>query len=193
MSDTESAIKNAVIEILLKDGNFGFTLFDVAKKSKVSRTVIHYYFRSRDNLLSVVTNEILVKMVAPRYDLLFASDSLKRKIMLFIEESERVCRSYPYVDIFIMIRYPDSTSLQSFFDRTLTGFHELTAEVQAAIDQKNLRYQEVEHFFADLFSLSSFSYIFLNFYENIRSHTGTIVDKEDKNKDCRITNILFSK
>ncbi|KQS91700.1 hypothetical protein ASG21_04360 [Chryseobacterium sp. Leaf394] len=51
MSNTENKIKNATADLLLKDGNFGFILYDVAERSKKNRTVIHYYFRSRENLL----------------------------------------------------------------------------------------------------------------------------------------------
>lgn len=51
MIDTETKIKNAATDLLLKDGNFGLSMTDIAEKSEVSRTVINYYFRSKENLL----------------------------------------------------------------------------------------------------------------------------------------------
>lgn len=53
MTDTEKKIKDVTIELLLKEGKFGVSLQEIAKKSKISRTVIHYYFSSKDRSSSI--------------------------------------------------------------------------------------------------------------------------------------------
>ncbi|MCW3170725.1 TetR/AcrR family transcriptional regulator [Chryseobacterium sp. 09-1422] len=192
MSDTENKIKDSTVTILLKDGNFGFTLSDVAEKSKVSRTVIHYYFRSRENLLSVVTKEILSELVKPRYDTLINEDHLTNKILKFLEKSDKICELYPYIDVFLMVRHTTSKDLQNFFDDILLSFKGLMSEVQDAIDRKELEYPNAQYFLSDLFALSSFSYVFSNFFctLDIPSHHKSS-SRDCKNKNGRILDILF--
>lgn len=95
MSDTENKIKAATVDLLLKEGNFGFTLYDVAEKSRANRTVIHYYFRSRDNLQAIVTKEILNTLVQPRYETLICQDDLKSKILNFWKNRTRYAGCIP--------------------------------------------------------------------------------------------------
>ncbi|MFL9833683.1 TetR/AcrR family transcriptional regulator [Chryseobacterium terrae] len=192
MSDTENKIKNATVDLLLKEGNFGFTLSDVAEKSRTSRTVIHYYFRSRENLLSVVTKDILSDLVKPRYDTLISKDHLEIKILKFLEKSDNICEIYPYIDVFLMVRYSTSEDLQIFFQDILGSFKNLISEVQNFIDCKELNYPDAQFFLSDLFSLSSFSYIFSNFSctLGISSEHPSIIH-DCKNKNGRILDILF--
>ncbi|MFC3158328.1 DNA-binding transcriptional regulator, AcrR family [Chryseobacterium arachidis] len=194
MSDTENKIKAATVDLLLKEGNFGFTLYDVAERSKASRTVIHYYFRSRDNLQAIVTKEILNILVQPRYETLISKDNLKSKILNFLEESDKICRLYPYIDVFLMVRLKVSNDLQKYFQDVLDSFKDLISEVQEAIDRKEVNYPDAQVFLSDLFSLSSFSYIFSNFFRSLDLpvHRKSIFD-DCKNKNERILDILFGR
>lgn len=194
MSDTENKIKAATVDLLLKEGNFGFTLYDVAEKSKANRTVIHYYFRSRDNLQAIVTKEILKTLVQPRYETLICQDDLKSKILNFLEESDKICRLYPYIDVFLMVRLKVSHDLQKYFQDVLESFKDLISEVQEAIDRKEINYPDAQVFLSDLFSLSSFSYIFSNFFRSLDLpvHRKSIFD-DCKNKNGRILDILFGR
>lgn len=194
MSDTENKIKDATADLLLKDGNFGFTLYDVAEKSKTNRTVIHYYFRSRDNLLAVVTGEILTQLVLPRYETLICKQNLKSKILNFLEESDKICKKYPYIDVFLMVRHNASHDLQNFFQNIMESFRNLISEVQEAIDREEIRYPDAQLFLSDLFSLSSFSYVFANFFCTLDIPLHRKYGFNDcKNKNGRILDILFNK
>lgn len=194
MSDTENKIKAATVDLLLKEGNFGFTLYDVAEKSRANRTVIHYYFRSRDNLQAIVTKEILNTLVQPRYETLICQDDLKSKILNFLEESDKICRLYPYIDVFLMVRLKVSHDLQKYFQDVLESFKDLISEVQEAIDRKEINYPDAQVFLSDLFSLSSFSYIFSNFFRSLDLpvHRKSIFD-DYKTKNGRILDILFGR
>ncbi|HEX7869548.1 MAG TPA: TetR/AcrR family transcriptional regulator, partial [Chryseobacterium sp.] len=194
MSDTENKIKNATIDLLLKEGNFGFTMYDVAERSKANRTVIHYYFRSRDNLQAIVTKEILSTLVQPRYETLTCDDDLKSKILKFLEESDKICTLYPYIDVFLMVRHNVSQDLQKFFQDMLVSFKDLISEVQEAIDRKEIKYPDAQMFLSDLFSLSSFSYIFGNFFctLDIPLRPKSIFN-DGKGKNVRILDILFGR
>lgn len=194
MSDTENKIKAATVDLLLKEGNFGFTLYDVAERSKANRTVIHYYFRSRDNLQAIVTKEILNTLVQPRYETLICEDDLKSKILNFLEESDKICRLYPYIDVFLMVRLKVSHDLQKYFQDMLESFKDLISEVQEAIDRKEINYPDAQVFLSDLFSLSSFSYIFSNFFRSLDLpvHRKSIFD-DCRTKNGRILDILFGR
>lgn len=192
MRDTENKIKNATVDLLLKEGNFGFTLYDVAERSKANRTVIHYYFRSRDNLLAVVTREILSDLITPRHDTLVGKENLKTKILNFLEESDKICEMYPYIDVFLMVRHTTSKDLQNFLHHIRSSFDVLISEVQDNIDRKEIHYPNPKIFLSDLFSLSSFSYIFSNFFCTLELDVmHQTITKGCKEKNARIMDILF--
>nr|WP_314492025.1 hypothetical protein [uncultured Chryseobacterium sp.] len=192
MRDTENKIKNATVDLLLKEGNFGFTLYDVAEKSKANRTVIHYYFRSRDNLLAVVTREILSDLITPRHNTLISKENLKTKILNFLEESDRICEMYPYIDVFLMVRHTTSKDLQIFLQSIRGSFNHLISEVQDGIDRKEINYSDPQRFLSDLFSLSSFSYIFSNFFFTLDINLDyKTISRGCSCKNSRIINFLF--
>ncbi|WP_081411685.1 hypothetical protein [Chryseobacterium gregarium] len=85
-----------------------------------------------------------------------------------------------------------SHDLQKFFQDILESFKDLLSEVQEAIDRKEINYPDAQVFLSDLFSLSSFSYIFNNFFSTLKIplHKKSIFD-DCNNKNRRILNILF--
>ncbi|WP_128414236.1 hypothetical protein [Chryseobacterium sp. Leaf394] len=66
------------------------------------------------------------------------------------------------------------------------------SEVQNAIDRKELGYPNAQYFLSDLFALSSFSYVFSNFFCTLdRSTHHKSSSRDCKNKNGRILDLLF--
>ncbi|WP_319231689.1 TetR/AcrR family transcriptional regulator [Draconibacterium orientale] len=57
--NTEQKILDAAITIFLRYGFHGTTLQQIALKAKVNKSVIHYYFRSKEKLYKTVLMEII--------------------------------------------------------------------------------------------------------------------------------------
>jgi len=192
MTDTEIKIKNATIDLLLKEGNFGMAMQDIAEKSNVSRTVIHYYFRSKENLLKVVSKEIIEKIVIPKYKELLRENSFDNKIERYISDSEKFSKEYPYLDVYVISQHRHNANLQIHFEYIQSAFQSFLSEIQAAINEKKISYTTPLCFLIDLFSLTTFSYMYLSFFDSkTNSLSEKIGDMSLKNRQVRIMAILF--
>lgn len=163
MTDTERKIKDTTIELLLKEGKFGVSMQEIAQKSKVSRTVIHYYFRSKEKLLSVVDQEIVENIIIPRYQILMGSEPLEIKVENFLAESEKNCQTFPYVDIYTISEFATSESIRQYFMTVQASLKKLLEEIRLAISNNKILHSDPVQFLVDLFSLSSYSHIYFNF------------------------------
>lgn len=163
MKDTERIIMEATIELLLKDGKFGVSMSEIAQKSKISRTVIHYYFRSRERLFDLVNQEIVEKIITPRYQKLFDHEHLKIKIENFLTESEKSSIKFPYADIYIMTEFAKDENIRNYFYSIKPSMENLLIQINNATVEKNIVYSDALFFLLDLLTLSSYSLIYLNF------------------------------
>ena len=140
MIDTETRIKNATTDLLLKDGNFGLSMADIAKRSEVSRTLLHYYFRSKEKLLSAVDKEIVKNIVTPKYSVLLLESSLISKIEKYIFESQSSSYFYPYLDVYFMSQYGNNIVFQEYFESIEDSYKRLLSQIQTCIDERKLNY-----------------------------------------------------
>ncbi len=163
MTDTEIKIKEATLNLLLKEGKFGVSMQEIAEKSKVSRSVIHYYFRSKEQLLSLVDAEIVERLLIPRYQKLFGAAPLRLKIEQFLEEFERTTKVYPYVDVYSVTEFTNSAAIRNYFLSINPAIQHLLSEITLAIQDNTLRCSDPVVFLVDLFSLSTYSSICIDF------------------------------
>lgn len=192
MTDTEAKIKIATIDLLLKEGNFGLAMQDIAEKSMVSRTVIHYYFRSKENLLKIVSKEIIENIVIPKYKELFRENMLDTKIERYISDSEKLSKQYPYLDVYVISQHHHDANLQTHFESIQNPFKSFMLEIQCAINEKKIMYATPVCFLIDLFSLTTFSYMYLSFFDSKANSLSKEIDSIGlKNRQMRIMNILF--
>src|SRR5690625_4240646 len=78
--ETEEKIKKTVSDLLFKEGRFNATTQEIADKAGVNRTLINYYFRSRDNLFTLVFQDAMHKEHMLRTRLLFSDLPFKEKL-----------------------------------------------------------------------------------------------------------------
>lgn len=105
---TEHIIKETAKKLFFKEGKFHATTQDIADAAKVNRTLINYYFRSRNNLLKIVFDE--AKMVN-KHKTIAISDknaSFKEMIAEFIDDSLQTAIKYPYLETYIVSQMNNS-------------------------------------------------------------------------------------
>ncbi|MDQ0064223.1 TetR/AcrR family transcriptional regulator [Chryseobacterium lathyri] len=193
MNGTEEKIKKATIDLLLCDGNFGVTMKDIANKSIVSRTVIHYYFRSKENLLAVVCDEIVEDLLRPKYQILFTDYPFKQKILNFIEHAEKVSEIYPYLDIFLVSQCKIYKNLQQYIDSTKESFGMFVKEICEAVTKEEISNQDPSNFIIDLLAISNYSSIYYDFIK--KNDLGKIFNSEKamfKHRKKHLYSYLFS-
>jgi len=193
MTDTESIIKTATVDLLLVDGHFGHTLSDVAEKSKISRTVIHYYFRSKENLSKIIKTEIVSNILLPKYDILYGDDEIYSKICHFISYAEKIAEKYPFLEVYVLSQFKFNDNLENYFKSRSKEIALFLGEIQNLINEKKTNYDNPFAFLIDLISLTSYSQMYLNFFLENKNFLPGIPITQNKNFKENIVRMLFCK
>ena len=99
---TEELIKETAKKMIFTEGKFHATTQEIADEAKVNRTLINYYFRSRNNLINIIFDE--AKMVShEKSRAIFDRDKdIKDLIAEFIDDSLNTAIQYPYLETYIV-------------------------------------------------------------------------------------------
>ena len=99
---TEELIKETAKKMFFTEGKFHATTQEIADEAKVNRTLINYYFRSRNNLINIIFDE--AKMVShEKSRAIFDRDKdIKDLIAEFIDDSLNTGIQYPYLETYIV-------------------------------------------------------------------------------------------
>lgn len=99
---TQELIKETAKKLFFVQGRFDATTQEIADEVGVNRTLINYYFRSRDNLLQIIFQDAQ-KVEKQKSELIMDSDlAFKEKITKFITNSLQTSLKYPYLETYIV-------------------------------------------------------------------------------------------
>ncbi|MCS3528713.1 TetR/AcrR family transcriptional regulator [Chryseobacterium sp. JUb7] len=99
---TQELIKETAKNLFFVKGKFDATTQEIADEAGVNRTLINYYFRSRDNLIQIIFDEAQ-KVEQEKSKVIQNSDlPFKEKMSQFIEHSLSTSLQYPYLETYIV-------------------------------------------------------------------------------------------
>lgn len=99
---TQELIKETAKNLFFVQGRFDATTQEIADETGVNRTLINYYFRSRDKLVQIVFDEAH-KVEKEKSEIIMRSElPFKEKITHFIEGSLQTSLQYPYLETYIV-------------------------------------------------------------------------------------------
>ena len=99
---TEQHIKDTAKKIFFEQGRFNATTQDIAEAAGVARTVINYYFRSKDALFKQVFDEAMAETGAKMDSVLCTEIPFKEKVIAFIDMFTDEISLYPYKESFFI-------------------------------------------------------------------------------------------
>lgn|SRR5690625_515774 len=156
-SETERRIKETARDLYFKEGKFGATTQEIADAAGVNRTLINYYFRSRDNLFDIIFKEAIEREEFLSEKLLYSDLPFKKKIEKYIEQSFQQSREFPYLESYIVSRlnegffYKKTENWKRFIER-------FENEFQEEIRKGNIIEMDSLQFILNLSSLISFPF-----------------------------------
>jgi len=155
---TEQLIKDTAKRVFFTDGRFNATTQDIADAAGVTRTVINYYFRSKDFLLQQVFKDAMEETKQKMDEIFLSKLPLKKKVIKFINMFTAEFTQFPYKEPFLISEINSfgftlppqevTAPLQQFFD-----------EVQEAIDKGEIKKMLPVSFLVNLLSLIAYPFI----------------------------------
>ena len=100
--DSEQRILEAAKRVFVKKGMDGAVLQDIADAAQISRTALHYYFRSKEKLFTAVLEDLLNRFL-PQFEKIILEDiPFQQKVAKFVDDYLDLLRINPYLPNFLM-------------------------------------------------------------------------------------------
>ncbi|HEX5167764.1 MAG TPA: TetR/AcrR family transcriptional regulator [Cyclobacteriaceae bacterium] len=154
-ADTEKLIKDKAKILFFQKGLLKATTQDIADEAGVNRALIHYYFRSREQMLEILLDETIREKKERVRGILTSALPFKEKIAMYIDVIVDYGLTYPYLDNFIISETagrPEKVKSFCSTDRTKSSDlirDELAAEVKLG----RIADISAQHFMVNLSSL----------------------------------------
>lgn len=152
---TEELIKETAKKLFFGEGKFNATTQEIADAAGVNRTLINYYFRSRDKLFEMVFNDAQEFQHKRTESIVFSELPFKAKIEEFIDESFLMAKNYPYMELYMVTQYNQHCYFkdEEGMDRILKKFY---IEFEEAMEEGLIKKMEPIQFIINMVSLISF-------------------------------------
>ena len=186
---TQELIKDTAKNLFFVQGKFNATTQEIADEAGVNRTLINYYFRSRDNLIQIIFNEAQ-RVEKEKSEIIMNSDlPLKQKISEFIEGSLSTSLQYPYLETYIVSQSNKGTCHQKDIEEK--DLKRLYDDIEKEMDKGNIEKMAPVQFLINMVSLLVFpSAVRPLFMENLMLSESEFNKIISKRKEI-IINMLF--
>ncbi len=154
---TEQHIKDTAKRIFFSEGKLHATTQDIADAAGVNRTLLNYYFRSRDILFEQVATEARAEM-SKEMDSVFASqlefkDKLEKLIHVFMDQAMQ----YPYREMYIITDL--NRNDRQVPEEKKTRVNAFLKEISEEMDKGKIKKMDPRHFCMNLFALMAYPLI----------------------------------
>lgn len=102
VSSTEEKIYEAARTIFIQKGMEGARMQEIADAAEINKALLHYYFRSKENLFKGVFKDIFSKFLLKTQESIKSDISDKEKIIGLIDSYIELIHANPYVPQFII-------------------------------------------------------------------------------------------
>lgn len=159
-SATEQQIKDAARQLFFKQGRFKATTQEIADAAGVNRTLVNYYFRSRnvlfDQVLKDARDSMTNRLKGAAED---CEMPLRKKVEHLVDVMMDHAVNYPYMDIYMITRMNEDVNHQNDVLADMKKTEELKQflkEIDAEMEKGTIEKMPAFHFFLNILSLITY-------------------------------------
>lgn len=187
---TEELIKDTAKRLLFAEGKLHATTQDIADAAGVNRTALHYYFRSRDQLISAIFQDAMQSLSRRLDECMLSEVSFKAKTENIISVFLKDMIAFPYQETFLITEINTVgkqllANIQS--DPVKTYLEEAALEMEKGTIEK----MDPVHFLMNLFSLLSYPLIMAPLYKKMFRLSAKDFQKLIDEREKVIISLLF--
>ncbi|MCW3081936.1 TetR/AcrR family transcriptional regulator [Segetibacter sp.] len=192
---TEQLIKETAKRIFLTEGKMLATTQDIADAAGVNRTLLHYYFRSRDVLFNMVFKEALTKLRTRVHEVLGSEMPFKQKVENLVNVFYEELTESPYLETFIALHLNQEPEKYEELFIALPGGRErmknFLKEIQREMDKGTIAENKPVNFFINLFALMAYPFVARPIYLKMFDLTNAGYNKLLTERKSSILSTLF--
>ncbi|MBN2890949.1 MAG: TetR/AcrR family transcriptional regulator [Bacteroidales bacterium] len=161
---TEEKILDAANKIFVEKGLDGTRMQEIADEAKMNKSLLHYYYRSKEKLFSEVFNRV-IKTFLPNTIKIFDTDkSLFEKIEIFVSEYISLLEKNPFIPMFVLHELSKKpTKIADTFSEFFSSLknnqlEKIKTQIQIEIQKGTIRPIGVEQIIVNILSLCIFPF-----------------------------------
>ncbi|MET0298847.1 MAG: TetR/AcrR family transcriptional regulator [Flavitalea sp.] len=156
-SKTEQQIKDAAKRLFFVEGRFKATTQEIADAAGVNRTLVNYYFRSRDTLFAMILADARATMEHRMDSFAEKAKNLREKLAHVIDIYTEQALEYPFLDTYLITQNNAefAEGKKRLEPRQNSKIKELIAEIELEMEKGNIRKMSPYHFFMNFTSMMS--------------------------------------
>jgi AcrR family transcriptional regulator len=179
MGAEEAQTQRLIIEkakiLFFQKGLLNATTQEIADEAGVNRALIHYYFRSREQMLEVLLEETIQEKKNRARSILSSEIPFREKIARYIDAVVDYGLKYPYLENFIIsetARHPEK--LEDFCSRDRVKSSELIREqLEEEIQAKRMEPVSAVHFMVNLSAMCNYPLLAKSVLQSVHGMTDT--------------------
>lgn len=194
-TETEDVIKQAAKRLFFVEGRFNATTQEIADAAGVNRTLLNYYFRSRNKLFDLVLMDAR-KHFKKKMKFVFQSDiSFREKIEQFIDIYLAEAIAYPYLETYMVARLNQKLAKneipQEHEEQTKNEIRKFLEVIEIEMEKGTIKKMAPIHFIWNLVSLLSFPIVMKPMYKRILDLNDNAYQKLIEDRKGIILSMLF--
>ena len=189
---TEQLIKDTAKHVFFAEGRLHATTQDIANAAGVSRTSLHYYFRSKDVLLQKVFAEALSGLSSRLNTVMESEMPFKEKIKKMVDIVLTEAIAYPYQETFLITEMLSGNS--NIYEQKEKSHHHTNSflkQIKAEMDAGNIKAMNPVQFMMNLFSLTTYPLIVRPLQKKMFKLTDKQYDQLMDERKNLICNMIF--
>jgi AcrR family transcriptional regulator len=159
--NTETRILEAAKSVFLKKGQEGARMQEIADYAKINKSLLHYYFRSKNKLFDAVF-EYVFKNFSPNIFEVFNEEiPFREKIVKFVASYIDVVSQNPFIPVFVIneINVKRTDKLVRQLKKIGLRTDVIETQIREETEQGRLAPVNPKHFIVDIIALSVFPFI----------------------------------
>lgn len=189
---TEELIKSTAKRVFFVDGRLNATTQEIADAAGVTRTLLHYYFRSRDVLFQQVFSEAQQELAAKIDEGLGANLPVQKKIEHFIDVFFEHIIELPFMSVF-MVQEINTNGLGKVFHPAVKHdvIDNFLKEVTKEMNKGKLLKMHPMNFMLNLLALITYPVMMKPLHLQVFSLTETEFNKLLKERKAMILRMIY--
>jgi TetR/AcrR family transcriptional regulator len=168
-NSTEEHIKKVARDIFFAEGRLNATTQDIANVANVNRTLINYYFRSRDALFDVVFKESMENFRKNIESIIIQETSIRNRLENLIDFLLKETIQYPFREIFFItqINQSNNEKVKPPHKPEQKNWKSFLKKIQSEIDAGHIQTTNAVDYMLNIFSMCIFPVLMTPVYSNM--------------------------
>jgi TetR/AcrR family transcriptional regulator len=178
-AQTQKLIKQKAKMLFFQKGFLNATTQEIADEAGVNRALIHYYFRSREQMLDLLLDETILEKKERARSILTSDIPFREKIARYIDVVVDYGLTYPYLENFIIsetARHPDKVRDICNKDK-IKSSDLIRPQLESEIKKKKIAPISPEHFMVNLVALCNYPLLAKSVLQTIHGMTDSAYRK----------------